>query len=208
LAYFSPIVGGPQNGYRHLVDSSLDWGQDLPGLRDWLTINQRTDETTHLAYFGTDDPEHHGIYATHLPSILDLRSSQSLSWPVPGLYAVSATMLQQVYLPVRGLWTLENEAEYQTARALAPYFRQIEQHPTNPSLLKLGNLETWTARWRRFEILRFARLCHYLRSRQPDANVGYSILIYRLTQNELDDALEGPWSRLVTAIERNQHLNP
>src|SRR5262249_51727095 len=32
LAYFNELAGGPSQGYRHLVDSSLDWGQDLPGL--------------------------------------------------------------------------------------------------------------------------------------------------------------------------------
>jgi hypothetical protein len=32
----------------------------------------------------------------------------------------------------------------------------------------------------------------YLRRRQPDANAGYSILIYRLTQADLDAALHGP----------------
>ena len=33
LAFFNQFVGGPRNGYQYLVDSSLDWGQDLPGLR-------------------------------------------------------------------------------------------------------------------------------------------------------------------------------
>ncbi len=28
LAYFNELVGGPRNGYRYLVDSNLDWGQD------------------------------------------------------------------------------------------------------------------------------------------------------------------------------------
>ena len=36
LAYFNELAGGPANGYRHLVDSSLDWGQDLPKLKEWL----------------------------------------------------------------------------------------------------------------------------------------------------------------------------
>ncbi len=36
LAYFNLLAGGPSNGYRHLVDSSLDWGQDLKELRRWL----------------------------------------------------------------------------------------------------------------------------------------------------------------------------
>ena len=35
LAYFNEIAGGPANGYRHLVDSNLDWGQDLKRLAAW-----------------------------------------------------------------------------------------------------------------------------------------------------------------------------
>jgi hypothetical protein len=40
--------------------------------------------------------------------------------------------------------------------------------------------------------LRFARLCAYLRHRDPIANVGNSILIFYLSQRELDQALYGP----------------
>jgi hypothetical protein len=29
LAYFNELAGGPDNGWRHLLGSSLDWGQDL-----------------------------------------------------------------------------------------------------------------------------------------------------------------------------------
>ena len=36
LAYFNLVAGGPRHGYRRLVDSSLDWGQDLRGLKNWL----------------------------------------------------------------------------------------------------------------------------------------------------------------------------
>jgi len=32
LAYFNPLAGGTENGWRHLADSNLDWGQDLPRL--------------------------------------------------------------------------------------------------------------------------------------------------------------------------------
>src|SRR4051812_20421057 len=36
LAYFNTFAGGSDSAYQHLVDSSLDWGQDLPGLKHWL----------------------------------------------------------------------------------------------------------------------------------------------------------------------------
>mgnify|MGYP001555000344 CR=1 FL=1 len=39
LAYFSPLVGGQEQGYRLLVDSSLDWGMDVPALKQWLEVN-------------------------------------------------------------------------------------------------------------------------------------------------------------------------
>ena len=42
LAFFQAAAGGPAQGYRHLVDSSLDWGQDLPWLRQWLDEHPST----------------------------------------------------------------------------------------------------------------------------------------------------------------------
>jgi len=29
LAYFNKVIGGPDGGARYVVDSNLDWGQDL-----------------------------------------------------------------------------------------------------------------------------------------------------------------------------------
>ncbi|MBM3855033.1 MAG: glycosyltransferase family 39 protein, partial [Verrucomicrobia bacterium] len=68
LAYFNQLVGGPSQGWRHFVDSSLDWGQDLPGLRAWLDAHARG-EKVFLSYFGTGDPLHEGIAATALPTL-------------------------------------------------------------------------------------------------------------------------------------------
>lgn len=61
LAYFSPFVGGPARGYTLLVDSNLDWGQDLPALRRQL-------ERLHarhplLCYFGSAKPAAYGVAA-------------------------------------------------------------------------------------------------------------------------------------------------
>ncbi|MBI5118319.1 tetratricopeptide repeat protein [Candidatus Poribacteria bacterium] len=36
IAYFSAFVGGPENGYKWLSDSNLDWGQDLERARDYV----------------------------------------------------------------------------------------------------------------------------------------------------------------------------
>jgi len=48
-----------------------------------------------------------------------------------------------------------------------------------------------------FEQLRLARLCAYLRHREPDDQVGYSILIYRLSDRQVQQALLGPPAELL-----------
>jgi hypothetical protein len=35
LSYFNETVGGPLNGSKHLLGSSVDWGQDLFYAREW-----------------------------------------------------------------------------------------------------------------------------------------------------------------------------
>jgi hypothetical protein len=209
LAYFNPLAGGPENGYKHLVDSSLDWGQDLPGLKTWVDAHRRPGEPFYLSYFGTSLPDYYHLDAIMLPTINEFRKARPWYWIEPGLYAVSATMLQQVYLPRRGPWTPEDEKEYQDLRGLDPQFRALKAAPNgHPELMQAVRPEQWTRSWNLFEQLRFARLCHYLRARRPDAMIGYSILVFRLSQAEIDAALNGPVSALATAIEQAQHAPP
>ena len=59
LAYFNSFCGGPREGYRYLVDSSLDWGQDLPALR--RALEARHYHRVALNYFGTAQADVYGI---------------------------------------------------------------------------------------------------------------------------------------------------
>lgn len=197
LAFFNQLVGGPAAGYKHLVDSSLDWGQDLPGLAAWQRAYPQ--EKLYFSYFGTADPAHHGITAIALPTLPSVRFARPWHALQPGTYAISATMLSHVYSPLRGEWTPERERVYQTLRALEPSLLHYAQSPEQHATLDAA---AWVQAWDRYEPLRFARLCHYLRARQPDDHIGYSILIFRLTQTELDAALHGPASALYHA---NKH---
>jgi hypothetical protein len=36
ISYFNQLGGGTGNGYRIIVDSNIEWGQDLKRLRDYL----------------------------------------------------------------------------------------------------------------------------------------------------------------------------
>ena len=42
------------------------------------------------------------------------------------------------------------------------------------------------------EYVRFRRLAAFLRQREADDNVGYSILVYHVSADELSRALDGP----------------
>ncbi len=97
LAYFNEAAGGPSNGYRLLVDSSLDWGQDLPGLKRY--VDQNHVAGLKLCYFGTADPAYYGLDVARLPSYQPPPPSAIVTSVRPGdTLAVSATHLQGLYL--------------------------------------------------------------------------------------------------------------
>jgi len=65
LSYFNGLAGGRDHAYRHLVDSSLDWGQDLPAAKRYLTAHAQ-DGPFYLSYFGVASPASYGIVAQSL----------------------------------------------------------------------------------------------------------------------------------------------
>jgi hypothetical protein len=202
LAYFNQLVGGPANGWRHLVDSSLDWGQDLRGLKTWLDANAAGTDVF-LAYFGTGEPRYEGIKATLLPCIPKVGPERKWHALAPGIYAISATMLQHVYSTYRGEWTLDYENEFQRLRSFAPRLLAYQDDPAHrAALLAEAPAENWRTAWNRYEALRFARLCHYLRARRSDAAIGHSILVYRLTAAEIAAATAGTAKEWRAAIEQ------
>jgi len=118
LAYFNELVGGPANGYRYLVDSNLDWGQDLKGLKRYMDTNQIN--SVKLSYFGLADPAYYGIRFECLscmePSLNfdNWASDREVSGPfraTPGVYAISATNLQGVLLADKNYYRWFRERE-------------------------------------------------------------------------------------------------
>jgi Dolichyl-phosphate-mannose-protein mannosyltransferase len=194
LAYFSPLAGGPSQGYKMLVDSSLDWGMDLPGLKQWLEENNPGNrEPVYLAYFGTDSPDHYGIKCRRLPGFFDWRPRQVYALE-PGIYAISATLLQSVYTYTFGPWNSGYERRYQRTLHNLQVFEQAARVPgASQALLKQYPLAFWDHQYDAYEKLRFGRLCSWLRrSEEPDDDVGHSILIWRLDAGELRQALFAP----------------
>jgi 4-amino-4-deoxy-L-arabinose transferase-like glycosyltransferase len=210
LAYFNVFAGGGDNAYKHLVDSSLDWGQDLPGLREWLLKNRSEHEPVYLSYFGSGSPTWYGltlddsaakmkpaIPVRRLPGMfeMDMRRQGLDLWPLTGgTYCVSATMLQRIGDKAPGPWVDLYEQIYQEQ---AKQVRALLRKPPDQIRATMAeNPKYWWPLANSFRSLRLGRLCAYLRQRKPDANINYSILIYHLSDDEVREALEGPAAEL------------
>ncbi len=159
LAYFNLASGGPVRGSDHLIDSNLDWGQDLVGLREWARAHPE-EGPIGLAYFGQVNPrifERRGdgfawFLPPPLPGTMPRRpATHYLGGPgatlTPGVYAVSASLL-------RGLpYTVYDPAPFDATR-WAPY--------------KAGE-----------------RAFSYFEGLDPFDHIGHSILLYRLDARDV-----------------------
>ncbi len=103
LAFFNELGGGAGKGHKILLESNLDWGQDLKGLKRWMENNSL--KKIQFLYFGFHDaraPRYYGIDAMYLPgswvSDSDIASQKP---PFPSFLAVSANHLYE-YLLQRG----------------------------------------------------------------------------------------------------------
>jgi hypothetical protein len=182
MAYFNELAGGPTQGHRVLVDSSLEWGQHLRALETWLA--HRVDSApVYFAYFGYADLRRFRLdRVTRLPSFFDERSEVAPAPLRPGTYVISATLLHTLHGTAAGPWTSSYEFAY---RGLRPEMQRLEAnvahgyHPTPDE----------AARYLWYDGLRFARLAACLRTREPDERVTYSTLVYEVTATELQQAL-------------------
>ncbi|MCX7887210.1 MAG: glycosyltransferase family 39 protein [Verrucomicrobiae bacterium] len=95
IAAFNLIVGGPSHGHKYLVDSNLDWGQDLKGLKRWM--DKHGVGMVNLSYFGTADPAYYGIRCQYLPGGPFFADGLVGPPRLPGYVAVSVTNLRGVY---------------------------------------------------------------------------------------------------------------
>ncbi len=92
LPYFNEIALAGGDGYRILIDSNFDWGQDL----DKLAAFQQThrDLPLTLAYFGTTPPEAYGVQCTYAKSLGVMEAAPEPDWQTyHGYFAISVTTL-------------------------------------------------------------------------------------------------------------------
>jgi hypothetical protein len=91
LAYFNEAAGGPENGHVHLLHSSVDWGQDLLLLRDWVREHPEA-SPIHVAVSGPCAAQ---IFAADASTgrVRWLLTDPDWRVPKPGWYALSVNVL-------------------------------------------------------------------------------------------------------------------
>ena len=209
-------------GYRLFVDSSIEWGQELPAVKKWIDAHgaELKGRNLYFSYFGSGSPEKEGIKSLRLPGFFDPletnpESCTFLERLKPGVYLVSATMLQPVYysrvrsdgtiLDFSARWCGDFEEEYQRIKRHANALYDVSEtakSTNNPGLLRDWMIKNrpgavpeskteqyWLEYLAMFDLARFARLASFLRCSTPDGNINYSVYVFDLDDNELELAL-------------------
>lgn len=246
LTYFNGIVS-PETAYRHVVDSSLDWGQELPATARYIRDHPELKPFT-IAYFGMGSPQHYGIEATDaysyfgadrwvrpiLAPVLDctaslddpkvaafLRANPDYDPNVlfnfrsddgrngallvkkaealqlhGGTFLISASLTQPLFfrnIPVSSEWTAEHEATYLALeQAIAPLLNPDPLH--RQQSLPQNSVLGWQRIYETYAEYRFRRFSFFLRHKKPETSINHAVLVYRLTDAEVRQALHAPVS--------------
>jgi hypothetical protein len=129
LSYFNIFAGGPANGHKVLVDSNIDWGQDLIRLAKWVEENDVQD--LKLAWFGSADPDYYGIEYDPLPGLprhFDLWWNPPFDTdnPEPGTYAISVSNLWEIPLEEKTVFSWFREREPDLRIGYSIYIYEVE----------------------------------------------------------------------------------
>lgn len=187
LSYFNLFAGGKRGGERWLLDSNLDWGQDLGRLAEWMRREGVGDIA--LAYFGTADPKAYGIRYRKVFAYADFRRDEPVVRPGPGeLVAVSVNFLHGLYLNSdrdlalelmrRGVVPVEPLREY--TRWRDDRIRAREPYPRLGRWLVEKGLATREEVDSAEEVLLATWLARLRERGEPVAYVGDSIRVYRV----------------------------
>lgn len=195
LAYFNFIAGGPSKGYKHLVDSSLDWGQGLAALKSYIDENQLAGKKVYLSKIGSVSTEKQNMKALLLPAYFNFTGERIFDFK-EGLYCISATMYQLVYYPELARWPPEMDAAFKPLlKVMQTLMPLVDGQADFKNSCKTDkNILLFLRNYSNYRNLAFAKIVLYLHEtkRIPDAMPGYSILVFDLSDEEVREALSRP----------------
>jgi hypothetical protein len=104
LAFFNAAVGGPKAGPRYLLDSNIDWGQDVKKLKAYMVAHNIP--RVCMVYFGNGDLTYYRVEFEGLPLTAELEQRRNLDC----VAAASVTPLYGLYsTPESHRWLRERE---------------------------------------------------------------------------------------------------
>ena len=123
LAYFNELSLGPKHGDQVLVDSSIDWGQDVKALGRYVTQHGIT--RLPYAHFGTASPTYYGIRPfIALPGYSLLPPEErSEVWTIDDLKQGKAEYVAIHVTNLRGVYLYEGTDYYKDFWGLEPVAR-------------------------------------------------------------------------------------
>lgn len=99
LSYYNELAGGARSGYKFIVDSNYDWGQDLKNLSAFVQKNKI--DLIALDYFGGGSPQYY--LGDKFVPWQSLRGQPNPALKDPQWFAVSATIRQGAFgRPTKG----------------------------------------------------------------------------------------------------------
>ncbi len=108
LPYFNEIKGGPKEGWKYMVDSNVDWGQDLIRLKQFM--DKKKINHIKIDYFGGGDLDY------YLPNRYEYWGFDRK--PSTGWFAISASAIQ---------WNTLNPEEKGNYHWLTDYYKPVDQ---------------------------------------------------------------------------------
>jgi hypothetical protein len=166
LAWFNALWGGPMNGYRIMVEASLEWGGDLPHLAGWVKEIRasHTESPVYVCLLGPPDNECFGV------PVADMVGAFEHGRVGPGYYVFSATRLEG------GPWHLYGKWDDAMAREWTAKGAGTWRKPLSFDMAQLA----------------VARLAASCRELVPTERVGPIYFVYFLDSFALDAALGKP----------------
>jgi 4-amino-4-deoxy-L-arabinose transferase-like glycosyltransferase len=165
LAYFNWTCGGPDREPAHLIDSNLDWGQDLIGLREWCR-REIPNERIGLAYFGQISP-----------SIFDLRGDP-FDWLLPPVEPGTVRPMGNAPSPYLEGPAKQLRAGYYAVSATLVYGLPWRLYDGARDFTKVPLGPAWDA----FRPGAFS----YFSVFKPIHRVGHSIYVYKISEEEAE----------------------
>jgi hypothetical protein len=94
-SFFNRLFGGPLGGHAHLVDANIDWGEDIPFLKEWCDRHPHA-RPIYWAYFGGYHPDEavSGVHWEPIPEIIHGEEARTAAGLPPGWYVVSVNYLR------------------------------------------------------------------------------------------------------------------